>query len=295
VTDVPEHVRNLASQRDEARRRRDFDRADALRDQIRDAGFEVTDTLDGSELAPPPEPVFSRSDDVPSILDHPPAFDVTVHWFADEWPSDVERGIDSFTRHTGGRRVQHVVVDTNGASRAWPPGVELVRVRPELGWAGSRNAGLRRTAGEIVVVADGSVEAEGDALGPLVAALDDPSVGIAGPFGLVTDDLREFRGSEGPDVDAIEAYLLALRRDRLSRGVRFDERFAFYRNADLDFSFQIKALGLRAMVTDVPVRRHAHRRWDATPEPERSNLSRRNFNRFLDRWRDRTDLLVANR
>jgi cysteinyl-tRNA synthetase len=48
VNDVPDGVRELARQRDEARSRRDYARADALRERIHDAGFEVTDTPAGS-------------------------------------------------------------------------------------------------------------------------------------------------------------------------------------------------------------------------------------------------------
>jgi cysteinyl-tRNA synthetase len=143
-----------------------------------------------------------------------------------------------------------------------------------------------------VVLADGSIEATADALGPLVAALEDPSVGLTGPFGLVTRDLRQFEPSQGLDVDALEGYLIAFRRELLVRGVAFDPAFSFYRNADLDFSFQVKALGLRVTVTPVPVVRHEHRVWNATPPEERERLSRRNFGRFLRRWRDRWDLLV---
>ena len=38
----------------------------------------------------------------------------------------------------------------------------------------------------------------------LCRALENQQVGLAGPYGLVTDDLKEFRESDGPDVDAIE-------------------------------------------------------------------------------------------
>jgi len=41
--------------------------------------------------------------------------------------------------------------------------------------------------------------------------------------------------------------------------------------------------------------RHEHRMWANTAEQERARLSKRNFYRFLDRWRGRTDLLVSNR
>jgi hypothetical protein len=35
--------------------------------------------------------------------------------------------------------------------------------------------------------------------------------------------------------------------------------------------------------------------WANTPEDRRAALSKRNFYRFLDRWRGREDLLVASR
>jgi cysteinyl-tRNA synthetase len=207
----------------------------------------------------------------------------------------VLRGLASFQRHERDRRVQHIVVEAWDGRSGWSPDVESLSLLPSVGWASAMNAGLRRSRGRVVVLADGSVEPSGDVLSPLIQALDDPAVGVTGPFGIVTDDLREFQPSGGPDVDAIEGYLLAFRRDLLGRGVRFDERFRFYRSADIDLSFQIKALGLRAVVTDVPARRHEHRMWSNTPEDRRQQLSKRNFYRFLDRWRGRTDLLVSQR
>src|SRR5207249_1710620 len=106
----------------------------------------------------------------------------------------------------------------------------------------------RRAAGRIIVLVDGSIEAVGDVLSPLSAALDDPTVGVTGPFGLVSEDLREFRESEGQEVDAVEGYIMGFRRELVEGdlGLRFDEKFRFYRSADIELSFQIKAMGLRA-------------------------------------------------
>jgi GT2 family glycosyltransferase len=221
---------------------------------------------------------------------------VSVTWLADGWPEDVLRGIESF-RSFGGEEAQHIVVDMMSADSAaapWPEDVEVVALEPSTGWAAARNGGLRRATGSILVVVDGSVQATSDAFPSLGAALEDEAVGIAGPFGLVTDDLREFAESEGPDVDAIEAYLMAFRRDVLQEVGGFDERFTFYRHADLELSFRIKDRGYRAVVVpDLPVKRHEHRRWAATPAEERDRLSKRNFNRFLDRFRGRFDLCVG--
>jgi cysteinyl-tRNA synthetase len=210
------------------------------------------------------------------------------------WPEDVERGIASFDRTLGGTDVRHVVVEASDERTSWPDGVEVIRVDPSLGWGAAQNAGLRRADGRIVVVVDGSVEALGDVIGPIERAFADPTIGVAGPFGIVSDDLREFRESEGPEVDAIEAYFLAVRREFVEGGLRFDEKFRFYRTADIELCFQIKATGHRAVVVPLPVMRHEHRMWSATPEDQRARLSKRNFYRFLDRWRGRTDLLVSN-
>ena len=63
--------------------------------------------------------------------------------------------------------------------------------------------------------------------------------------------------------------------------------------ADVELSFRLRARGGRAVVVVAPVERHEHRLWDATEPAERERLSRRNMYRFLDRWRDREDLLVG--
>jgi cysteinyl-tRNA synthetase len=301
VTGVPDEIRSLAEEREQARRDRDYARADALRERIREAGFEVADTPAGPEVAARtagsgegrPD-VHARSEDVPSVLDRPARGEPTIQWVVQGWPEDVHRGFRSVSE-TLPTEFQPVIVDTAGAGALdWYRG-ELLHVSPRAGWAVAQNAGLRRAAGDVVIVMDGSIELTGDGVTMLRDALEDPTVGVTGPFGIVTDDLREFRQSEGPDVDAVEGYLMAFRRELLQRGLRFDETFKFYRTADIEFSFQVKALGLRATVTPLPLIRHEHRVWASTPAEERDRLSKRNFYRFLDRWRGRTDLLVSSR
>ncbi|MDP9342608.1 MAG: glycosyltransferase [Actinomycetota bacterium] len=298
MADVPPEVERLVREREERRRARDFTAADRLRRRIRELGFDVEDSPAGSQVTPVSAPRLPRvtPDQVPSVLEQPPSFDVTVQWLVQGWPGDVLRGIDGFRRLQGERSVQHVVVDAAETDPAsWPPDVEVVPLDRDHGWGTGRNVGLKRTAGRMVVVADGSVEPTGDVLGPLERALKDPAVGLAGPFGIVTDDLDRFEESEGPDVDAIEGYLVAARREALVEAGGFDERFRFYRAADIELSFRVKDRGLRCVVVPVPLARHEHRMWANTPAEERDRLSERNFNRFLDRWRGRLDLCVAHR
>lgn len=288
-------ARRLAERRARLRSAGDFADADALRERISRLGFAVEDRPDGFVLrrAPSPPPARLRPEDVASALRSPPDRDATVHWLDEGWSDDVRRGVESFEATSSGRDLHQVVVEAVPGETDWGPDVDVVRLQEGLGWAQSRNAGLERSRGRIVVVADGSVRATGDVLGPLDAALADPAVGVAGPVGAVTEDLREFVPAPGGDCDAIEGYLIAFRRELLERGVRFDPAFRFYRWADVDLSFQVKALGLRAVVVDVPIERFEHRTWRSTPPADRARRSKRNFYRFLDRWRGRLDLTVA--
>ena len=119
---------------------------------------------------------------------------------------------------------------------------------------------------------------------------------VAGPFGVrAKDTLKEFEESAGPDVDAIEGYCMAFRRADAVAAGGFDPKFRFYRIADIEFSFRLRDRGGRAVVVpDLPVVKHEHRLWEATEPAERDRLSRRNLYRFLDRWRDRTDLMIGH-
>jgi GT2 family glycosyltransferase len=146
-----------------------------------------------------------------------------------------------------------------------------------------------------VTLFDPGVELTGDAVSPLVEALADPSVVVAGPYGLRgRGTVKEFDESSGPEVDAIEGYCMAFRRSDAQALEGFDSRFRFYRIADIEFSFRLRARGGRAVaLAGLPVEKHEHRLWEATDPKERDRLSKRNFYRFLDRWGKRSDLLVG--
>ena len=300
MDDAPSGVRELAAARAAARAAKDFATADELRDRMAALGWTVVDEPGGWRLEAAEPPAADQGAgavepaDVASLLDQPATHDVSIHWVLEGWPDDVRRAIASFRANAGTRTIHYVVADVTGEDPAsFGDGVEVVPLVAGTGWGAACNAGLKRASGRIVLLMDGSVEATGDVIGPLVAALDDPGVGVCGPFGIVTPDLREFEPAEGPECDAVEGYLMAFRREVLTRAGLFDEKFRWYRTADIEYSFRIKDLGLRATIVPVPVERHEHRMWFNTPPAERARWSKRNFYRFLARWRDRYDLTLA--
>ena len=266
VPEAPGDVVRLAQERADARASRDFSAADTLRDRIAEAGWTVIDEPGGYRLeaaTEEAEPVARlRASDVPSVLEDEPDVDATVHWVCEGWPEDIERAIVGFRANEGDRSVQYVVADTTDRDpAAWGDDVEVVWLEEGTGWGAARNAGLKRTRGRTVLVLDGSVEPTGDVFGPLESALADQSVGVCGPYGIVTHDLRQFDEASAGDVDAIEGYLMAMRRETMIAAGLFDEKFRWYRTADIEYSFRVRDLDRRATVVDLPVTKHEHRMW----------------------------------
>ncbi|HSS92955.1 MAG TPA: glycosyltransferase [Candidatus Dormibacteraeota bacterium] len=228
---------------------------------------------------------------------------VTLLTVVHGWRPDVERWLLSVFTHCKAD-FEALLVDNSGDTRmaGWLQSRAAERLRvvtldPPLGFATAVNAGIEAAAGEAVVLFDPSVELTGDAVSPLLDALADPAVVVAGPYGLKgKGTLKEFVEDEGPEVDAIEGYCMAFRRSDAKAKEGFDPKFRFYRIADIEFSFRLRDRGGRAVaVPNLPLERHEHRLWEATPEDERERLSRRNFYRFLDRWGKRDDLLVGRK
>ena len=276
----------------ERRRARDFSSADAIRQRLQAGGWDVVDRAEGSEL---------HAVKAPATAPSPTTRAFTLLTVVHGWRPDAERWLLSVFTHCKAD-FEALVVDNSGDARiaGWlatraAQRLRVVTLDPPLGFAAAVNGGIEAAAGDVVVLFDPGVELTGDAVTPLLGALSDPKVVVAGPFGLRHQGgMKEFAESPGPEVDAIEGYCMAFRRTDALALNGFDPRFRFYRMADVEFSFRLRDRGGRAVVVpDLPLVRHEHRLWEATEPAERDRLSKRNTYRFLDRWRDRNDLLVG--
>lgn len=290
----------LLEQRQAARERRDFAAADAIRDQLREAGWLVRDTPDGPELteAPPYQTLDPAA--LAPRWDEPDLAEVSVVVHVAGWAEDVGRATRALAAHHGHLDYEVLLV-ADGAGEATgraledlardDPHVRVLHLDPAIGFGASMNLAMGQALGRVLVWLDPHVEATGDLLGPLLAALDEPGTGLAGGWGVTTTSMLEFEADDGPEVDAIEGYLLAVPR-ALAAGVGVDPKDRYYRNADLDYSFAVRALGYRATRVEVPAARHRHRGFHDTDPGERDRASRKNYDRFLGRWKSRTDLLT---
>lgn len=318
MADVPDSVAALVQQRGGLRAAGRYAEADALRAQIAAAGYHVRDTRSGPFVEPRPAAAefvtISRSADVPNGLSEPDRHAFSVNLLARDSRADLERCIASIAGHRHGHDIELVIVDSGSTDDTVPYLQDLARhglrstdnadipltvlfADHNLGFAAGRNATLRASRGQIVVLLDTSIELCGDIWTLLQAALADPHIGIVGPYGLVTDDLKEFREDDGPFVDAIEGYLLAFRRELLHEIGWLDEKFRFYRLLDIHTSFFIKAAGYHAVTAPevaAQIEKHMHREWSSLSEDERATRSKKNYDIFRRRWHHGESLLAMN-
>ena len=310
-TRIPEDVLSAAHDRAAARAARDWAEADRLRGEIEAAGWKIVDRGTDFALEPAHPPTvedaglirYGTSAAVPSRLTEPALGVATVVLVATDWPDDLRRSLAGLERFAPAGVSVVVVADAASPEQAAAipaegETVEVVRTSDRLGTGAAWNVGIRRAAGPVIVILDTSVEPTGDIVTPLVAALDDETVAVAGGFGVRSTDLRRFEEAGPGDVTAIEGYAIAFRRsDAADRGP-IDEHFRFYRNLDLWWSLVLRDEGegrppRRAVAVEIPATRHEHRGWTSLPDAERERLSKRNFYRILDRFRARDDLATG--
>lgn len=316
---VPEEIAQRVEQRQSLRQQHMFAEADQLRSDLESSGYMLRDTRRGSLILPRPLEkefqVLSSSIDVPDRSEEPDLFEFSVQLLAHNSCADLDRAIQSICRFADDCALEVVIVDNGSADETLGYLQHLARVGHltsaqgrqialqvffadhNMGFAAGRNAGLRASCGRYLVVLDTSMELAGPIWEPLAAILADPTVGLAGPYGLVTRDLRDFSEAPGPDVDAVEGYLMAFRRALLPEAGWFDEHFRFYRLADVHLSFFFKTSGYRVVTTPQVARlliKHPHREWFSLNDEERATRSKKNYDIFHTRWHHGQSLLVAN-
>jgi glycosyltransferase involved in cell wall biosynthesis len=316
---VPSPVAAQVRERGVLRHGKNYEPADQIRRELKSAGYELRDTARGSLVVPrrPEEEftVISSSIDVTDNTSSPDLFEFSVNLLAHNSREDLERCIQSICRHSASHHIELVIIDNgstddtlaylqqlarNGDLKGddgQSTGLQVIFADHNLGFAAGRNATMRASRGHHIILMDTSIEVKGNIWEPLAQTLGDSNIGVVGPYGLVTDDLRDFREAAGPDVDAIEGYLMAFRRELLPEVGWIDEKFRFYRLMDIYYSFFFKTSGYRVVTTPLVAERiekHPHREWYSLSEDEQATRSKKNYDIFRDRWHHGESLLVAN-
>ena len=289
--------------------------ADSIRADLENEGYVVEDDAKGSRIRPKAEwekltedrDIVSSAAEIPSLVHERDSHEITIGIVACNYVEDVRRAVQSVFKWSSGRDIEVVILDngsTDGTSEwleslsASEARVRVIHADHKLGEGAAKNIVLKQSLGRTVVLLDTSAEVCEDIFGPIEEMLDQENVGVAGPFGLRTDNLHHFHDGEGEsgDMDAMQAYCFAFRRSVLQEVGLMRESFRFYRNLDIDYSFHFKEKGKRILAdASLGVVQHEHRVWSELAEGERDELSLKNYRRFLEKWGARADLLVSSR
>jgi hypothetical protein len=302
-SEPPSDVVALAERRAGARIAKDFAESDRLRAQLADAGWVVRDGPDGYVLAPrPPYDVLPSVDALPDRSGEPDTHRCTVALLVDGWPDDLRTCVTALLEHAP--QDVRVVLLENGSTDAGAVVHELAadervaewHLERAAGWAQARQALVRADTAAVHVQMDLSTVLEGDALGPLLAELDDPATAAAGWRGVrVTDGWTEFEDAGTGEVEALLGYLVAVRRS-VALAVPLPAKARFYRNADMEWSFLLREAGVGRLVVPavpLPVRQDRHRGYHDSDPAYRDKESKKTYDRFLQRFRGREDLRVG--
>jgi hypothetical protein len=300
MNDAPAEVADLAARRAEARAARDFAAADALRAQIAELGWDVTDGPDGFVLAPaappgpdPGYPVCPASGAIPAASPAGPRRLATVALLVQGWPEDLRECVTALLAHAPAGVLVSALDIGNEAGAGdclhelaaeYPGRIEAWHVATGRGWGQDRNALLRADPGPVHVIMETSTILTGDAISPLLAAVAADGVVAAGWRGADPDpDLRGFHDAGPGPVTALLGYLLAVRTDAAAAAGGLPAAARFYRNADLEFSLRLGQAGaLVVPAGPLPVRQARHRGYHDSDPQVRDRESRRNYRRVLE-------------
>ena len=304
---IPAEILALSHERDELRKRGKYDRADALKRQIEEAGYSIKDHPHGAHLIVLPSVdvegvVYRTARQVPSMLDEVDRFEFSVNILANTNFDETKRCVESVMRSMGTHEVEILLVNNRslGELDAWfkelqrhDSRLHLLSTSRPLGEAEARNISMKQSRGKYILLLDTSVELMGDVLTPIVQILADKSIGITGFRGLCSEDLHHFEESTATEVEVIDELCMAFQRKLLRKIGLFDESYRFVYYMAIDFNFAVRESGVRAVVTaNLPIKSYPQIQDATLSDAERTRLKKRNFYRFLNKWGDRDDLLL---
>jgi hypothetical protein len=304
---IPDDILALSHERDELRKRGKYDKADALKRQIEEAGYGIKDNPHGAHLIVLPSVdvdgvVYRTARHVPSLLDEEDLCEFSVNIQANSTFEEAKRCVESVMRYIGTHEVEVLLVHNQSVEGLddWFRGLQrndsrlhLLSTSRPLGEAGARNVSIKRSRGKYILLLDTSVELVGDVFTPLALTMADKSIGITGFKGLRSEDLHHFEESTDAEVEVIDELCMAFQRKLLKKIGLFDERYRFPYYMAIDFNFAVRDSGVRAVVTaNLPIKSYLPFQDEALSDAERTRLKKRNFYRFLDKWGQRDDLLL---
>ncbi len=159
---IPADILALSHERDILRRRGQYDRADALKRQIEEAGYAIKDNPHGAHLIILPSievdgDIYRTARQLPSLLDEADTCLFSVNILAHNTFEQTQRCLESVLRFAGNTAIEIILVDnaSDDGLSIWADVIQhndarvhVVRVSRTMGEAEARNIGLKRPGRE---------------------------------------------------------------------------------------------------------------------------------------------------
>jgi hypothetical protein len=224
---------------------------------------------------------------------------IRICLIAEGFVEDLEKcvsSIQSFTKTP-------VSIHANGKSN-WleqnlfdPSQVSISQDKNPLGWGNLINQFLNHYTEDYLLIMDPSTIFLADPIPNTLAALESGYQGAGWKGGLVNlaDDWRTTEDKGSGEVDVLFSYYLALNRSFALKAGGANPSAKYYRNADLELSLAIRQAGGKLIQIDLPLEQGRHHGYyDADPDYREKN-SKKNYQRILDRFRGKNEILAPRR
>jgi hypothetical protein len=294
---APDSVHELARARQAARAEKNFALSDQLRDEIAAQGFEVVDVAGGYELRPKKRfPVYESTRDIRPI--NSGKFEITVGIIVDGFQEDAVTCIRAIKEHSQCAIAVLVIGEPGPLADELDSRTSLVQVNENFGWGENANALLRNVTSEFIVIMDPSTIFTGDAITPVLEELkkrEFVAVGWRGGLVNLEDDWRSTDDKGPGEVDVLFSYFLGMHREDALTARGFSNRALFYRNADIEFSLNLRHSNGRLLQMELPLEQARHHGYHDSEPEYRDAQSKKNYDRILERFRGKTAILSPRR
>jgi hypothetical protein len=294
---APDSVHELAIARQAARAEKNFALSDQLRDQIAAQGFEVVDVAGGYELRPKKRfPVYESTRDIRPI--NSGKYEITAAIIVEGFHEDAITCIRSIKSNSQCAIAVLVIGEPGDLVNELDSRTSLVQVNENFGWGENTNALLRNITSDYVIVLDPSTTFTGDAVTPVLEELkkrDFVAVGWRGGLVNLEDDWRSTDDKGPGEVDVLFSYFIAMHREDALAARGFSNRAVFYRNADIEFSLNLRHSNGRLLQMDLPLEQGRHHGYHDSDPEYRDAQSKKNYDRILERFRGKTAILSPRR
>lgn len=219
---------------------------------------------------------------------------IRICLIADGFFEDFKVALDSVRQYTD------VSISVFASGKENRPAVDLFDAewqKNKLGWGHSFNHFLESCDEKYLVFMDPSTRFTGDAIAPTLAKLQTGFQAVGWRGGLVDleDDWRSVVDRGEGEVDVLFSYFFAFDREFVAGIGGANTSATYYRNADIELSLAIRAAGGKLWQLELPLEQGRHHGYHDVALDYREKKSKENYNRILEKFRGRTEILTTRR